>query len=489
MNKKFCYALQALLVFGVCVGLTACNEDDEISSVKVIPDDSPLPIQEANGFWVVNEDWFGHDNGTVNYFKQIDATNYEATYRAYRATNGDGEQLGVTTQYGTVWDDNLYLISKQGNRLVVADAATMRKKAVLTKIGGDGRSFIGINDKKAYVSHSNGIAVLDIESFSVDKQIDGVSGQIGMMGLAANHVFAISQRNGIYIINPETDEVENTISGSYYTLTISKDGNVWAAGNNGFLCINPVSLETSEVAYSEGGTIGNTWGAWNAGSLCASTQENMLYWCAGGSMFGGSKKVIKYDIENAASTVIYELGMSDEGTQLEFYGAGLRVDPLTDNLILTVKHSGWGASGAYNWIYKLDNTGNEITHFAVKGDNGSGASWAGNAEEWDGKYFWFPAVPVFEDANKPQILLNQIVIAKSETVACDLTEKIVDYDNTLASMQIFIEMENDALANISLDGFTLNIAAGMQTGISACKISVLSNGVRTEKNIQIVVTE
>ena len=112
-------------------------------------------------------------------------------------------------------------------------------------------------------------------------------------------------------------------------------------------------------------------------------------------MFGGGRKVLKYDINKATSSVIYELGQSEEGEQLAFYGAGLRVDPLTDNLILTVKHDGWGASGAYNWIYKLDNTGHEITHFALKGDNGSGASWAGNAEDWNEKYFWFPALPLF----------------------------------------------------------------------------------------------
>ena len=154
-------------------------------------------------------------------------------------------------------------------------------------------------------------------------------------------------------------------------------------------------------------------------------------------MFGGGRKVLKYDINKATSSVIYELGQSEEGEQLAFYGAGLRVDPLTDNLILTVKHDGWGASGAYNWIYKLDNTGHEITHFALKGDNGSGASWAGNAEDWNEKYFWFPALPLFEDANKPQILLNQIMLSPDEEVKIDLSEKVVDYDNTLASIQYY----------------------------------------------------
>lgn len=88
---------------------------------------------------------------------------------------------------------------------------------------------------------------------------------------------------------------------------------------------------------------------------------------------------------------------------LEFYGAGLRVDPLTDELILTVTQTGWGANYSYNWIYKLDNTGAEITHFEVNGDNGTSSSATGG-------YYWFPALPVFEDANKPQILLNQVML-------------------------------------------------------------------------------
>lgn len=477
--------------FVLCAGFsfTSCSDDDNPGKeIDIIPDDVPQAVQEAKGFWVVNEDWFGHDNGTVNFFKQMDATNYEAAYRVYRAAN-DNEQLGVTTQYGAVWGDNIYLISKQGNRLVVADAATMAKKAVLTEIGGDGRGFVGINDKKAYVGHSGGIAVLDIESLSISKQIEGVSDQIGMMGLAANRVFAIAQRNGIYVINPETDEVENAIEGSFNTLTISKDGNVWVAGGNGFLCIDPVSLERTEIPYPEEGGVGSSWGAWNAGSLCASTQHNVIYWTAGGGMFGGGKKVVKYDIDQTTSATIYELGLSDEGTQLEFYGAGLRVDPLTDNLILTVKHSGWGASGAYNWIYKLDNAGAELSHFAVKGDNGSGASWAGNAEDWDDKYFWSPAMPVFEDANKPQILLNQIILTKGETLEIDLSEKIVDYDNTFASIQISVAPADETLANTSLDGHILKVTAGTQTEASACKISVLSNGVRIDKNVQIIIKQ
>lgn len=489
--KKLNYFWMAALAFSASLGTTSCSEDDPIAGddIKVIADDEAAPLTAAKGFYVVNEDWFGHDNGTVNYFKAVDATTYEATYRIYRAVNGENEQLGVTTQFGTIWGDNFYLMSKQGNRLVVADAQTMEKKAALEEIGGDGRGFAGISDTKAYVGHSAGIAVFDIPTLSVTKQIAGVEGQTGMMCLADNRLFAVVQSKGVYVINPETDEVEKNIEGSFNTLTCSKDGQVWVAGSNGFLRIDPATLETAEVAYPEGGSVGSSWGAWNAGSLCASTQSNTLYWSAGGGMFGGGKKVLKYDIDTQASSVIYELGTSDDGQQMEFYGAGLRIDPLTDNLILTVKHSGWGASGAFNWIYQLSNTGQEITHFAVKGDNGSAASWAGNAEDWNEKYFWFPALPVFEDANKPQILLNQIMVTAGETKEIDLDEKVVDYDNTLASIQMSVTSDEKGLIETTLEGHQLKVVAGSETGVSSIKIAVLSNGVRVEKEIQVAVIE
>ena len=277
MKKNNCILLGLVLFAGF--SLLACSDDKDIidDKIELIADDEPQPVTESSGFWVVNEDWFGHDNGTVNYFRQQAPDSYEAMYRAYRVANGENEQLGVTTQFGAVWGENIYFISKQGNRLVVADAETLKKKAVLTEIGGDGRSFVGINENKGYVSHTSGIAVFDIKSFYITGQIEGASGQIGMMGLSGNHVFAVSQQNGIYVIDTETDQIVRTIAGTYSTLTISKEGDVWVAGSNGFLRIDPLSLDSEEIVYPEGAAVGSSWGAWNAGSLCASTQKNVLY--------------------------------------------------------------------------------------------------------------------------------------------------------------------------------------------------------------------
>lgn len=463
------------LFAGVCV--TSCSDDDADNRIQVKADDAAEAKVQANGFWVVNEDWFGHDNGSVNYFKQNSATSYTPSYRAYRAAN-ENETLGVSAQFGTVWGDNIYIMSKQGNRLVVADVKTMKKKAALTELGGDGRGFVGISETKAYAGHSKGIAVLDLTSFQITKQIGGVSGQVGMMCCASGRVFAVSKEH-LFIINAQTDELEKSIDGVFYTLARSKDGSVWVAGKTGFTCINPITLQSESIEYPGGASVIEDWGTWRAGGLCASTQENTLYWTFGSSQYSKGK-VYKYDIDAKSGSIIYELGKSENNVNLEFYGAGLRVDPLTDELILTVTQTGWGANYSYNWIYKLDNTGAEITHFEVNGDNGTSGSATGG-------YYWFPALPVFEDANKPQILLNQVMLTPGEKKEIDLKEKVVDYDNTFASMQF--EVSEASNATVQLEAGVLKVTAGATEGVSNCKLSVISNGVRVEKDIEIVVQQ
>ena len=65
----------------------------------------------TEGFFIVNEDWFGHSNGSINFVNKDNTVDYNI----YKTTNPT-EELGVTTQYGTIYGDNFYLLSKQANR-------------------------------------------------------------------------------------------------------------------------------------------------------------------------------------------------------------------------------------------------------------------------------------------------------------------------------------------------------------------------------------
>lgn len=476
--KKLIYLSSLLFAF-----LVSCSDDDndsvDLDDSVIIEDSKPTAVIPSQGFFIANEDWFGHDNGSVNYFKNDGSI----TYRAYRAVNND-ESFGVTTQFATIYGGNAYFVSKQGNRLVVADAKTLKKKAALVEIGGDGRSFLGVNPNLGYIATSKGITLFNIKDMTAGDAIADISGQVGNMYLAGGRAFAVVQSKGVYVISTATNTVEKLIAGSYNCMTQSKDGNLWIGAGAKLIQLNPYTLETTEIALT-GTTIAGSWGAWNAGGLCASTQHNVIYWASGGSMFGGAKAITKYDIDKKAlDAAFYTLGKDSEGVQLEFYGASVRVDPISDKLVLTVKRSGWGTSGSYNWVQILSANAALEKNIVVKGDNGTGSAWAGNPTV-DGNYYWFPAMPFFEDVNAPEILINQIILKPNERKAIYLNDKIVDADNTSASIIKSIAYENNELSKYELKGDSLIIISSQVAGKAKLKIHANSNGKVVEKEIRI----
>lgn len=451
-------------------------------------DDKAMPKVESKGFYIVNEGWFGHDKGSVNYFEKSGAS-YTPHYRVFKAAN-PGQELGTTTCYGAIWGDNIYLISKPkkqvtpDNYVVVADAKTLKSKKAITELEGEGHAFVGIDDKKAYISYKGGIKPFNIETLTLGEALPEVSGNIGNMCFSYGKVFAVSNSN-LYIINAKTDKVEKNVEGTYFSAVTAKDGSVWVATSDKFIVYNPNDLEkTKDVTYPANATITGA-SPWNPGALCASTQTNTLYWTTGTSAWS-KNAVCKYDIDASSSnTSFYTLPNDEAGQMRVLYGAGLRVDPLSDNLVLQSCRDGWGESYAYNWLFLLSNTGTLNTSFVVadeKVHEPNGSTSFGNG------YYWFPSMPVFEDANKPQILLNQVMMGTNKKVEIDLSTKVVDYDNIFATMATRVELLNKQdQAKVSIAGNKLVIESLAQEGNCKLKLTVVSNGVRVEKEIELVI--
>ena len=84
----------------------------------------------SQGTFIVNEDWYGHQNSTVNFLTH----DGEWHYRVFQTEN-PGHEPGCTTHFGTIYGDKFYLVSKQerdpgakitGSRFAVCDAKTMK---------------------------------------------------------------------------------------------------------------------------------------------------------------------------------------------------------------------------------------------------------------------------------------------------------------------------------------------------------------------------
>lgn len=454
--------------------LISCSTDDNTffqqpDDALILDDDQPTALIQPTGFYIANEDWFGHDNGTVNFFR-----NYQTPeYRIFRNANPN-DSLGTTTQFAVAYGDYYYLVSKQKNKLVVTDKA-FKKKKIITEINGDGRSFVGITADKGYLGTSKGISIFDISSMQISGTVNGISEQVGNMIARDNKVYAIVQAVGLIIIDSETDQIKEKIEGQFTQMTIDKNGVIWAATEQELFKIDKNTDEFKTISISETPIYG-TWFAWNAGSLTASMQTNTLYWIAGGSAFGGHHKVVQFNTETETlNTNFYVLG-EEENSALEFYGAGLRVDPVKDDLILMVKKNGWGENGSFNWVQIVSKDGVLKNKISVKG----GGTTLGE------NYYWFPSIPFFQDNNHPEILVNQLVVAPEKEQSFSLSNYIVDQDSPQAFITTKIKaIDPTTLADVSIVNNEILVKAGTKEGVVKVTLEATSNGKKVAKEIRL----
>ncbi|MFA8300348.1 MAG: DUF5074 domain-containing protein [Hyphomicrobiales bacterium] len=417
----------------------------------------------TKGVFIVNEDWFGHDQGSVNFLRE-DGT---FKYRVYREENPN-QKLGTTTQYGTIYGDNFYFVSKQAPRLVVTNATTLKKVAsfdTFTDAGMcDGRSFIGINPTKGYIGTSDGIYLFDIENMTVGTKIENTSGQVGNMLKVGEHVFAV-QQNKVIIL--KDDAVLSTVEGgSYSGIALSLDGMVYVGANTKLLKINPNNLETETIDLPSGLKIPSAWGAWNAGTLCASNKENALYWISGGGMFGGGNKVYKYTIGDISSLDAPFITIPDS---YNAYGAAIRLNPVTDEIVIT------GEKGGYN----------KNAIFTYEGANGNLSS----THELE-DYYWFPALPVFPDTSKPEINISDFSIRyNSDDISYIIKDVVTDKDQNPYTIDFSIANISDpnALGATIEDGNIVFSALENKDALVTVALQAISNGKTVNKEVKVQV--
>lgn len=427
----------------------------------------------TKGFFMVNEEWFGHTNGSVNFVGEND----QVYYRVYSEKNNN-QAFGATTQYGTIYGDKFYFISKQdsdggdtqytpGGRLVVANAKTMEKIAGFDNIGGgDGRSFVGVDQNTGYIGAANGVFLFDIANIKVGDLIAGTgggatySGQIGNMIRTSQYVFVVKQNSGVLIIDPKTHTLKTTIPGSFHSVAQAKDGSVWAIQNQKLININPTTFATTEYAIPTTKYIAS-WGAWNAGSFTASTQQNALYWINSKSEWASGTQIVKFDVTTKTFNENFAAIPGQTGTYKQIpYGAALRVDPVSDKLILNTTESGYGAHYQKNWIHTYDTTGALIKTQTLN------------------DYYWFPAVTVFPDNDAPVISeMLPKTISTNEITILDLRDKVSDGDtNSYAIVKTIKSNTNPSVVTAEINSNDELVLTPGISGTSQIVLSFISNG-------------
>ena len=229
----------------------------------------------TNGVYVLNEDWYGHNNSTLNFWNPETET---IDYLIMQMANNYEYSLGCTSQYGQLYGDFIVITGKQdkdpgepgdmkSGRVAILHKNTLKPVGdevhplisvnERDKSDADGRGVCFVDNEKFYVGTSNGIYVFKwneqgkIFTWDSEKIIPGTGNplitgdevsnadglgplyqnQIGMMLRTQDYVFAIKQDLGVLVINPETDEIIKIIEGCFSTMAQSKDGDIWVGVN------------------------------------------------------------------------------------------------------------------------------------------------------------------------------------------------------------------------------------------------------------------
>lgn len=321
-----------------------------------------------DGIILVNEGWFGHDNGNVNFYRYGQDTIGQMVYHK----ENPGKELGVTTQYGAVFNGKLYLVSKQGP-FVVTDAQSLVETGRINSLPANGRAFVGLDNTNGLLSTANGIYPLNLTSLTLGTKIAGINGETGTMRKEGNYLFVFSQNAGLLVLQLSDYSIVKTFAGLNQGLSKTPDGSLWAAGGNSLVKINTTTLDTNRITLPF--SLGNPWFAWNVGTVTTSTTENAVFIAKTMSWGAGGNQVYKYITGNSASlaTPLFTLP-----TGKEFYGASIGYRAATNQLVVTAVQSGYGQNYQYNSLY---------FHNAATGSLQKTVSY---------EYFYFPALMIIQ---------------------------------------------------------------------------------------------
>lgn len=510
---------------GECTLTLTSTDGSDITKIFTVrveeQDHTPLENGYVDGTLIINEEWFGHTNGGMNYITH----DGEIMYQVYEREN-PGMSFGCTSQYAAIWADKLIAVSKQaidagdplpgGGRVVVADAKTLKRLGSIDDLifgdetkSADGRAVVGATPDKVYIGTSNGIYIVDLNDVKVTGKItafdeEGTSGanlyggQIGDMVHAGKYVLGIKQATGAFAIDVETDKVVwNYPCVQVQGITQTSDGNIWIAsvkdGCGVFTCIDPETLEENEtlsVTLPEGMPYPTcSWGAWRTTPFIGSHTTNKIWFSVGGGIAGGSSKDKYYgwEVGTNPSDLIPAFDMeqanltgSNSRVKQKTYGA-LRFDERSGELIIMTTEDSASGHYRYNWTHFINPETGEINRtIALR------------------PYYWFQAFAIFPDKHDAVIDIENIGINVSDPpLTIDLSELVSDADNINSNIKLSLvetpevyaaDEATSEHATVALDGKTLTISPN-SIGNHCFTLAAESNGRVVTKTIGVNVND
>lgn len=368
-----------------------------------------MPADASQGMLVINEGWFGHDNGSINFF----GNDGDTVYDIFSLAN-PGKCLGATSQYGQCHGDRIYVVSKQtgsgngvtGGQLAVLDAQTLELAGQIDEIDGrtsGARAFCAWDTHKGYITTDKGIFIVNLDEMSITAPVNNLDiidsfDTFGEMAVMGDYVFVTLKYGGVAVIDPAQDDITAIIPAELATtLVTTADGSLYAATQDEeseFVRITTTEpFATSSVNINEDKCkIANIWTTWKKAPIAAAKDGNAVFYT---TVADNATTVARYDFDSDTFTRDFiTLPGTADGEQADWvlYGSGISVDPATGLVVLMAVEKGYGTHYRQNRIYYADpSDGHILTDKTVTLR----------------PYYWFPSMALYPCFSAPSLTLPE----------------------------------------------------------------------------------
>lgn len=251
----------------------------------------------SSGVFISNEGQFQTGTGTVSFFNRESKTVENDIFQTV-----NNRPLGNILQSVEIHNNKAYLVINNAKKVEVVQAWDFKEVGTIQGLEMP-RYFIGIDDKKGYVSQwgaggiDGSVKVIDLQTNTVIKTIQVGKGAEKMLKVD-NKVFVscnggFSTENKVFVIDAQKDEVSATISTPDNPNSLALDANnkVWVTCNgrsqwNGtasvtvspaqLIRINPTTNQIEQSFPFE---------RHGLGSLLTNTSKNTLFYSYSGRVF------------------------------------------------------------------------------------------------------------------------------------------------------------------------------------------------------------
>ncbi|MDD4819784.1 MAG: DUF5074 domain-containing protein [Flavobacteriales bacterium] len=231
------------------------------------------------GYFVLNEGWYGHESGSVDYF---DAS-LNRTQGIYALANPN-MTIGNTSCSLVKADGYFYAVSKQGRRLVKYSAMDFKDKGEISD-APDGRSFAAIDANTGVYTTANGVFIVNLNSMKVVSTLKGendavLTGEYGDVTIFKDYILVVKTSGAVLAFKKSDYSYVKNVCAAKSGFAQTKDGVVVAADGAKIFQIES-TLNVIESTLPTGVAVYRNSMSWTPSSLKAVPGEDAFYFANG----------------------------------------------------------------------------------------------------------------------------------------------------------------------------------------------------------------